>query len=88
MSVCLELLCILFRVLMLGSADVGKSSLCSQILSSENINTYDTVDSLNVEKEVVVEVDKEASNLVFIDRSAEELEVRNASELTINCHDI
>ena len=64
---------------MLGSAAVGKSSLCSQILSSENLNTYDTVDSLNVEKEVVVEVDKEASNLVFIDRSAEELEVRNAS---------
>lgn len=66
---------------MLGSAAVGKSSLCSQILSSENLNTYDTVDSLNVEKEVVVEVDKEASNLVFIDRSAEEMEVRSALKL-------
>ena len=53
-----------------------KSSLCSQILSSENINTYDSVDTDNVEKEVVVEVDKKASNLVFIDRSAEELEVK------------
>ena len=30
-----------FRVLMLGSRDVGKSAICSQVLSSENRNTYD-----------------------------------------------
>ena len=31
------------RVLILGAAGVGKSSLCSQFLSSEHINTYATV---------------------------------------------
>ena len=61
---------------MLGSAAVGKTSLCSQIMSSENINTYDNLENnCDVEREVVVEVDNEASNIVFTDISADQLEV-------------
>ena len=61
---------------MLGSAAVGKSSLCSQIMSSENINTYDNLENnCDVEREVVVEVDNVASNIVFTDISADQLEV-------------
>lgn len=32
-----------YRVAMLGAASVGKSSLTSQFLSSDHMNTYDTV---------------------------------------------
>ena len=32
-----------YRVLLLGSKEVGKTALCSQVLSSEYINTYDEV---------------------------------------------
>ena len=61
---------------MLGSAAVGKTSLCSQIMSSENINTYDNLENnCDVEREVVVEVDNVASNIVFTDISADQLEV-------------
>ena len=61
---------------MLGSAGVGKSSICSQVLSSENLNTYDTVEN-NVEKEVVVRVDGEESRLVFVDHPSGDAEVNN-----------
>ena len=61
---------------MLGPAAVGKTSLCSQIMSSENINTYDNLENnCDVEREVVVEVDNVASNIVFTDISADQLEV-------------
>ena len=33
----------LYRVTILGAAAVGKSSLTSQFLSSDHMNTYDTV---------------------------------------------
>ena len=59
---------------MLGSGSVGKSAICSQVLSSENLNTYDSVEN-SVEKEVMVSVDMKESNLVFIDHPAGELEV-------------
>ena len=29
-----------FRVLLLGSGQVGKSSLCAQFMSSDHVNTY------------------------------------------------
>ena len=32
-----------FRVAMLGASEVGKSALTSQFLSSDHMNTYDTV---------------------------------------------
>ena len=32
-----------YRVVMLGSRGVGKSSICSQFLSSDHVNTYDSV---------------------------------------------
>ena len=32
-----------YRVSVIGAADVGKSSLTSQFLSSQHMNTYDTV---------------------------------------------
>ena len=32
-----------YRVSVMGAADVGKSSLTSQFLSSQHMNTYDTV---------------------------------------------
>ena len=31
---------ILFRILLLGSGQVGKSSLCAQFMSSDHVNTY------------------------------------------------
>ena len=61
---------------MLGSAGVGKSSICSQVLSSENLNTYDSVE-LSVEKELMVKVDMVETSLVFIDHSAGDAEVGN-----------
>jgi len=57
-----------YRVVLVGGPEVGKSSLCSQFLSSEHVNTYARVeDSVTVEKEVVVAVDGEEGRLVFID---------------------
>ena len=35
-----------FRVAMLGASEVGKSALTSQFLSSDHMNTYDTVGKL------------------------------------------
>ena len=35
-----------FRVAMLGAPEVGKSALTSQFLSSDHMNTYDTVGRL------------------------------------------
>ena len=64
---------------MLGSAGVGKSALCSQLLSSENSDTYDMVEN-SVEKEVIVNVDDEESNLVFIDHSSGEAEVGDGDD--------
>ena len=59
---------------MLGSEQVGKSAICSQVLSSENSDTYDSVEP-SVEKEVIVCVDETESRLVFVDHPAGETEV-------------
>ena len=32
-----------YRVVMLGSQGVGKSAICSQLLSSDHVNTYESV---------------------------------------------
>ena len=59
---------------MLGAEQVGKSAICSQVLSSENSDTYDSVEP-SVEKEVIVCVDEMESRLVFVDHPAGETEV-------------
>jgi len=57
----------LYKVILVGSTGVGKSSLCSQFLSSENINTYETEDFTLVEKNVVLSVNGQESKICFID---------------------
>lgn len=61
-----------FRVMMLGGAGVGKSSLCSQFLSSEHANTYERVED-TLEKEVIVAVNDKQSRIVFIDHQHGEM---------------
>lgn len=64
------------RVLMLGAASVGKSSLCAQFLSSEHINAYDKVEDC-VCKEVSVAVNDVESRIVFVDHRHGEMSVEN-----------
>ena len=66
----------LIRVMMLGGAGVGKSSLCSQFLSSEHANTYERVED-SVEKEVIVAVNDKQSRIVFIDHQHGEMSLEN-----------
>ena len=56
------------RVLLLGASGVGKSSLCCQFLSSENVNTYETETLARTEKCVVMAVNGELSNICFVDQ--------------------
>ena len=64
------------RVVMLGGTGVGKSSLCSQFLSSDHADTYERVED-SVEKEVVVAVNDKQSRIVFIDHQHGELSLEN-----------
>eukprot|EP00092_Neocalanus_flemingeri_P023604 GFUD01025598.1.p1 GENE.GFUD01025598.1~~GFUD01025598.1.p1 ORF type:complete len:198 (+),score=83.62 GFUD01025598.1:749-1342(+) len=64
---------------MLGSTEVGKSAICSQLLSSEHINTYDTVE-YSVEKEVIVSVDGVESRIIFVDHPAGDLQLEDLIE--------
>ena len=64
------------RVMMLGGAGVGKSSLCSQFLSSEHANTYERVED-SVEKEVIVAVNDKQSRIVFIDHQHGDMSLEN-----------
>ena len=72
----------LSRVLLLGSRGVGKTALCTQVLSSEHTNTFEDTagkeirgnhvknqESLenSVEMEVIVDVDGEEDSLTLID---------------------
>ena len=66
----------MLRVLMLGGAGVGKSSLCCQFLSSEHANTYDRVED-TLEKEVIVAVNDKQSRIVFIDHQHGEMSLEN-----------
>ena len=67
----------LVRVLLLGASGVGKSSLCCQFLSSENINTYETETLARTEKCVVMAVNGELSNICFVDQPHGSYEVRS-----------
>ncbi|XP_054274322.1 uncharacterized protein LOC128994092 isoform X1 [Macrosteles quadrilineatus] len=68
-----------FRVVMLGSAGVGKSSLISQFMTSEYLHAYDTSIGSSVEddecgeKSVSVLLDGEESELTFIDHPSSEM---------------
>ena len=62
------------RVLMLGAAGVGKTSLCSQFLSSANNNSYEP-DSEAIEKEVSVSINNQETRLVFVDHTHGEISV-------------
>jgi len=71
---------LIYRVLMLGSRDVGKSAICSQVLSSENRNTYDDAEELSVEMEVIARVDGVESTIVFVDHPGGDLELEDLIE--------
>ena len=78
---------LLIRVLLLGAAGVGKTSLCSQFLSSANNNSYEP-DCEAVEKEVSVSINNQETTLVFIDHTHGEIsashcfiEMKGTSEL-------
>ncbi|CAD1472088.1 unnamed protein product, partial [Heterotrigona itama] len=65
-----------YRVLMLGAAAVGKSSLVSQFMTSEYLHAYDTsIDDESGEKTVSVLLAGEESELTFIDHSSAETTV-------------
>lgn len=66
------------RVCILGTNDVGKTSLVNQFLTSEYMNTYDaSLDDEYGERCVSVNLDGEESELVFIDHPAGEMSVEN-----------
>ncbi|CAL4060943.1 unnamed protein product, partial [Meganyctiphanes norvegica] len=63
-----------YRVALLGLSGVGKTSLVSQLLTSDYINTYDaSLDEEFGEKSVSVLLDNEESEVVFIDHPAHEI---------------
>lgn len=72
------------RVLLLGASGVGKSSLCCQFLSSENVNTYETETLARVEKCVVMSVNGEESNICFVDHPHGDQEVGSSPSPSIN----
>lgn len=59
-------------MLILGAAGVGKTSLCSQFLSSANTSSYEP-DCESVEKEVAVSINNQETRLVFIDHTHGEI---------------
>ena len=64
------------RVLMFGGSGVGKSAICSQFLSSEHVNTYESVEN-SVEKDVELSVNGKESHLLFIDHPHGEVKLEN-----------
>ena len=76
--VCLHFAFLLIRVLILGATGVGKTSLCSQFLSSANNNSYEP-DSESVEKEVSVSINNQETRLVFIDHTHGEISASHSS---------
>ncbi|XP_071447847.1 uncharacterized protein [Hetaerina americana] len=67
-----------YRVVMLGSSGVGKSSLVSQFMTSEYMHAYDTsLDEEFGEKSVSVLLDGEESELTFIDHPSSEMSPEN-----------
>ncbi|CRL06868.1 CLUMA_CG019466, isoform B [Clunio marinus] len=67
-----------YRVLMLGSEKVGKSSLVSQFMTSEYLHAYDTsIDDDSGEKSVSVLLSGEESEMTFIDHAYNEMTPEN-----------
>lgn len=67
-----------YKVLMLGGAAVGKSSLVSQFMTSEYLHAYDTsIDDDSGEKTVSVLLSGEESELTFIDHGYTEMAPEN-----------
>ncbi|XP_069687421.1 uncharacterized protein [Periplaneta americana] len=67
-----------YRVVMLGSAGVGKSSLINQFMTSEYLHAYDTsLDDEFGEKSVCVLLDGEESELTFVDHPSSEMSPEN-----------
>ncbi|KAG4069972.1 hypothetical protein HA402_015196 [Bradysia odoriphaga] len=67
-----------YKVLMLGEADVGKSSIVSQFMTSEYIHAYDTsIDDDTGEKSISVLLGGEESELIFIDHSTADMSPEN-----------
>ncbi|KAF6197791.1 hypothetical protein GE061_008757 [Apolygus lucorum] len=63
-----------YKVVMLGGADVGKSSLISQFMTSEYLHSYDnSIDDEFGEKSVSVLLDNEESELIFVDHPTAEM---------------
>ncbi|BET00099.1 Ras family [Nesidiocoris tenuis] len=63
-----------YKVVMVGSSDVGKSSLISQFMTSEYLHSYDnSIDDEFGEKSVSVLLDGEESELIFVDHSSAEM---------------
>ncbi|RZF42279.1 hypothetical protein LSTR_LSTR003897 [Laodelphax striatellus] len=68
-----------YRVVLLGEAGVGKTALVSQFMTSEYMNTYDaSLDDEFGEKSVSILLDREESEMVFIDHPASEMSVENS----------
>jgi len=66
------------RICLMGMTQVGKSSLVSQCLTSEYINTYDaSLDEEYGEKSVSVALDGQEAELTFIDHASDEMSVEN-----------
>ncbi|XP_038115024.1 mucin-5AC isoform X1 [Culex quinquefasciatus] len=67
-----------YKVLMLGGAAVGKSSLVSQFMTSEYLHAYDTsIDDDSGEKTVSVLLSGDESEITFIDHSYMEMTPEN-----------
>nr|XP_027217878.1 ras-related protein Ral-A-like [Penaeus vannamei] len=63
-----------YRVVLLGESGVGKTSLVSQFMTSEYINTYDaSLDEEFGEKSVSVLLDGDENEVTFIDHPAHEM---------------
>ncbi|XP_042875837.1 GTP-binding protein GEM-like [Penaeus japonicus] len=67
-----------YRVVLLGESGVGKTSLVSQFMTSEYINTYDaSLDEEFGEKSVSVLLEGDENEVTFIDHPAHEMSVEN-----------
>ncbi|XP_070494454.1 uncharacterized protein [Chironomus tepperi] len=67
-----------FRVLMLGSEKVGKTSIVSQFMTSEYLHAYDTsIDDDSGEKSINVLLGGDESELIFIDHAFADMTPEN-----------
>ncbi|XP_037050970.1 ras-related protein RSR1 isoform X2 [Bradysia coprophila] len=67
-----------YKVLMLGEAAVGKSSIVSQFMTSEYLHAYDTsIDDDTGEKSISVLLSGEESELIFIDHATADMSPEN-----------